>query len=714
MKKITVNKIFEKTPLIVLLFVVFLTIGFAATSARVSLIAQATVTPEVKWQVSDFYVTGSTSDGESTYESDDIDTLTTGAYLPNDDSTITYRVDLINLGTDESGILKIDGLPDNLDIDITDYTLGDKLCSTDGNCGKLARKTFFITIKYKEGGRNPNVTTYPLDLTLDFRPFYSVTYKNIVGDYPSEIIDGGTLDITFVSDIPNDVNVTGANFNYNSPNLSIFDPTGDVVVNGFIYSRYYDELVFDGTNYIDTGISLFSEENIDKNFEISFEISVDSNQNTQATIINAMEEKSPYPGFVVRCMTNNSQLEFNSPKIKNKPNLNISTTRKIFLKRYNDVYYIQVNDGNLESLGTYSGTTFDLPLIIGASLDGSGNPWRYFKGTLTNVNIEVTDQETYTVKFVSNGGTGTMTDQIIRKEDSVTLKANAFEYDGHMFDQWNTKPDGSGTSYNNQQSVLNLANPNETITLYAIWVEPFKYTVNFNANGGQGSMAPQELAYATTQNLNTNTYTKANRTFVGWNTKADGSGTSYKDGATVKNLTKTANDTVNLYAMWAEDYYFNASESFTGSNYIDTEIHLFSTANINKNFEVSFEIVSRTSSGNQATMMSAMDESGSPWPGMVYRVQSGSLDEIGANVTTSIKTQIRYSRNDVSKVTVKRINGILYINLNDAGDEQILDMTSLTQTFDVPLTFGASLNASGNPQRYFTGALKDMQVILYE
>lgn len=51
---------------------------------------------------------------------------------------------------------------------------------------------------------------------------------------------------------------------------------------------------------------------------------------------------------------------------------------------------------------------------------------------------------------------------------------------------------------------------------------------------------------------------------------------------------------------------------------------------------------------------------------------------------------------------------------NDQEYEQILDMTELANTFDVPVTFGASLNSTGNPQRYFKGKLKNMKVTLYE
>lgn len=39
---------------------------------------------------------------------------------------------------------------------------------------------------------------------------------------------------------------------------------------------------------------------------------------------------------------------------------------------------------------------------------------------------------------------------------------------------------------------------------------------------------------------------------IGWNTKADGSGTAYKDGASVENLSEDNGSTVTLYAQWGE------------------------------------------------------------------------------------------------------------------------------------------------------------------
>ena len=50
--------------------------------------------------------------------------------------------------------------------------------------------------------------------------------------------------------------------------------------------------------------------------------------------------------------------------------------------------------------------------------------------------------------------------------------------------------------------------------------------------------------------LNVNTYSREGYDFVGWNTKSDGSGTAYSDGAEIENLTDETDGVVVLYAQW--------------------------------------------------------------------------------------------------------------------------------------------------------------------
>lgn len=69
--------------------------------------------------------------------------------------------------------------------------------------------------------------------------------------------------------------------------------------------------------------------------------------------------------------------------------------------------------------------------------------------------------------------------------------------------------------------------------------------VHYDANGGEGTMAPQDFVVGISQNLLTSTFTRVGYTFEGWNTESDGSGLSYLDGQ----LTTLLSD-LTLYAQW--------------------------------------------------------------------------------------------------------------------------------------------------------------------
>ena len=118
---------------------------------------------------------------------------------------------------------------------------------------------------------------------------------------------------------------------------------------------------------------------------------------------------------------------------------------------------------------------------------------------------------------------------------------------------WYDAPDG-GTQY-----TAGTAMPAADTRLYARW-ELNTYTVQFDANadwGGQGSVDPLPMTYGTSATLPsgedalTNTNAVADKVrFAGWNTKQDGTGTPYADGAEVTNLAEDNGATVTLYAQW--------------------------------------------------------------------------------------------------------------------------------------------------------------------
>ena len=94
----------------------------------------------------------------------------------------------------------------------------------------------------------------------------------------------------------------------------------------------------------------------------------------------------------------------------------------------------------------------------------------------------------YYVSFNKNheDATGSMTNQVFELNEEKALSANEFIRTGYRFVEWNTKADGQGTAYSNQQVVLNLSNThNAIVRLYAKW-EPV-YGVGNGADGSEAN-----------------------------------------------------------------------------------------------------------------------------------------------------------------------------------------------------------------------------------
>jgi uncharacterized repeat protein (TIGR02543 family) len=148
--------------------------------------------------------------------------------------------------------------------------------------------------------------------------------------------------------------------------------------------------------------------------------------------------------------------------------------------------------------------------------------------------------DTYTVSYNAGGGSGAPGNQTKTYGVNLTLSSQTPTWAGHTFSSWNTKADGTGTSY----SPGGTYSANAGVTLYAIWTTN-SYTVSYNANGGSGAPANQTKYYGTPLALSQTVPTRTNYRFVKWNTKADGTGTSYSPGATY-----TGNANLPLYAIW--------------------------------------------------------------------------------------------------------------------------------------------------------------------
>ncbi|WP_372632303.1 InlB B-repeat-containing protein [Cohnella sp.] len=141
---------------------------------------------------------------------------------------------------------------------------------------------------------------------------------------------------------------------------------------------------------------------------------------------------------------------------------------------------------------------------------------------------------------------------------------------GHTFAGWNTKADGTGTSYN-EANTFTMGT--EGVTLYAQW-SVNDYEVSYDGNGSDGGTVPAGGAFPygtnVTVNGNTGSLFKTGHTFAGWNTKADGSGAGYA----AQNVFPLGAEDVTLYAQWTANSYAVSFESNGGSE-VDDQIVVY-------------------------------------------------------------------------------------------------------------------------------------------
>ena len=196
----------------------------------------------------------------------------------------------------------------------------------------------------------------------------------------------------------------------------------------------------------------------------------------------------------------------------------------------------------------------------GTDLTGTNNiEVKVYKGTRKNLEFEANyTPNKYQVIFNKNASaaTGSMSNQSIDYDETKELSNNNYTRDGYTFNGWNTEPDGTGTHYDNKQSVKNLKTEG-SITLYAEWITN-EYTITFNGNNTSsytlnGSMDNLSMEYDSPKVLPLNNYSILGYTFNSWNTKSDGTGQRIENGAEVNNLTTTGS--IELFAIWDLDTY---------------------------------------------------------------------------------------------------------------------------------------------------------------
>lgn len=124
--------------------------------------------------------------------------------------------------------------------------------------------------------------------------------------------------------------------------------------------------------------------------------------------------------------------------------------------------------------------------------------------------------------------------------------------EGYVFGGWFEESDFTGTP------ITEIAKGStKDYTLYAKWtVVKYKISFDVNGTGFSGTMSSISCEYDKSYTLPKVSFKKTGYSFVKWNTMADGTGDSYENGQTVKNISKTDGENVILYAQWAKIKYY--------------------------------------------------------------------------------------------------------------------------------------------------------------
>ena len=319
----------------------------------------------------------------------------------------------------------------------------------------------------------------------------------------------------------------------------------------------------------------------------------------------------------------------------------------------------------------------------------------------------------------------TLEEDIVKEYDytssSTTITLPEPTRDDYTFVGWNSRANGKGTTYDND-SINSL---DKDTTVYAIWTKD-EINITFIENGGS-DVDDMTIGYnvpigdlPTTSKENERITEGDNNIIIGY--IFDG---WYRDPEFTSKVssTTTFTDDTTLYAKFIVDefpyVYPYHEDSFvcTGSNYIDTGVALYTETNKDylKDYEVGFTIESYSPTGQekQAVFFNAKYENTSlGWPGLVFRRKDATN---GLELTQTLRKNVKavVDITDWSlpyKVTIYRIDGIVYYRINDGDMELLQDSTSFNLFFDVNAYFCAGDNGSGGTQRYLKGTISNYYV----
>lgn len=291
------------------------------------------------------------------------------------------------------------------------------------------------------------------ELTLKYKPItYNITYE----------LDGGIL------------NNATATYNVETETFSIGKPSKV----GFVFAGWTGS---NGTSY-QTDVDITKGSTGDKNFVAHFEVGTE----TPYKVVHKYQKLNG--GYDVdeqnlKGVTNSTV----TPALKSKVGFVNPSLDNLFIKpdgsselvyEYSREEYSLTVNSDVETSFINPTYPFETLVTVKAK-DKEGYTFtNWSNGKTTNPlsfklieNTSITpvySANNYTISYhANNGTTSTLVDTFVYDEVK-NLRNNSFSNQGYSFVSWNTKADGTGDSYNENELVLNLATSGN-VDLYAIW-----------------------------------------------------------------------------------------------------------------------------------------------------------------------------------------------------------------------------------------------------
>ena len=229
---------FKLLLIICVILTTFLTIGYATFGSNISI---STLTSFVRIE-KNIRITSAITENQNnsnvTSLNFDVDSILADIQLLEASSTITFKIEITNLGSTEVGIHSIKGLPDNLDYSFSNYDLNEKICDSNNKCNLGIKKDIYLIIKYKENKYDNTKTKYSIKADFIFEHFHNVDYMDITdsNNYKNYGMNNATFSEKFTEEVVvldvkmNGILLSEEEYSFDGYNISIPNVSGDLEI----------------------------------------------------------------------------------------------------------------------------------------------------------------------------------------------------------------------------------------------------------------------------------------------------------------------------------------------------------------------------------------------------------------------------------------------------------------------------------------------------